>query len=202
MFRGGPPLPNIAKTRGAARRPYSRRRITCYACGVTTQRGCAFAACPGRPKRLAGRRDCPPTTPIPLRAYSETSLSPRRAVLSLDPHNRIHPCHGDEIAYETRTMPPRKKKVAEGSQGLAADEVTSAKVPAEVTALAEQIARDGGTALAQYRDPYGGQWLVLAALPLAKVSATPYQRELSKTHADRLAGVIPKVGRYLDPIVA
>jgi ParB family chromosome partitioning protein len=34
------------------------------------------------------------------------------------------------------------------------------------------------------------------------VKATPYQRELSKTHADRLAAVIPKVGRFLDPIVA
>jgi hypothetical protein len=38
-------------------------------------------------------------------------------------------------------------------------------------------------------------------LPIDQVEPTPYQRELSKTHADRLAMVIPKVGRFLDPIV-
>jgi ParB family chromosome partitioning protein len=34
------------------------------------------------------------------------------------------------------------------------------------------------------------------------VQPTPYQRELSKAHADRLATVIPKVGRFLDPVIA
>jgi len=43
---------------------------------------------------------------------------------------------------------------------------------------------------------------VLAALPIDQVEATPYQRELSKTHAERLATVIPKVGRFLDPVIA
>ena len=31
---------------------------------------------------------------------------------------------------------------------------------------------------------------------------TPYQRELSKAHSERLAAVIPKVGRFLDPVIA
>jgi ParB family chromosome partitioning protein len=56
--------------------------------------------------------------------------------------------------------------------------------------------------LAAYREPLGGHWVALAALPLDKVVPTPYQRELSKAHADRLATVIPKVGRFLDPVIA
>src|SRR5450755_3830566 len=44
--------------------------------------------------------------------------------------------------------------------------------------------------------------VALAALPIEKVKPTPYQRELSKAHADRLASVIPKVGRFLDPVIA
>ncbi len=98
-------------------------------------------------------------------------------------------------------MPPRKKKIPAGSVGLDPNEVTNESPPREVSALAAQVERDGGAVLSMYRDPFGAQWLVLAVLPLAKVKATPYQRELSKTHADRLAAVIPKVGRFLDPIV-
>ncbi len=74
--------------------------------------------------------------------------------------------------------------------------------PAEVAKLRKQIEDAGGKVLALYREPLGGHWVALAALPLDKVVPTPYQRELSKAHADRLAGVIPKVGRFLDPIVA
>lgn len=68
--------------------------------------------------------------------------------------------------------------------------------------MREQIEDAGGQALSIYREPLGGHWVALAALPLDKVKATPYQRELSKTHADRLATVIPKVGRFLDPVIA
>ena len=99
-------------------------------------------------------------------------------------------------------MPPRKKKAAAGSVGLDASEVGAGSPPAEVKALAEQVAADGGAALASYRDPYAGQWVVMVSLPIDKVEPTPYQRELSDTHAKRLADVIPKVGRFLDPLIA
>jgi ParB family transcriptional regulator, chromosome partitioning protein len=99
---------------------------------------------------------------------------------------------------------PRKKKVkAEaGSVGLTAEEVASGSPTAEVTTLRTQIDAAGGKVLALYREPLGGHWVALAALPLEKVKPTPYQRELSKAHADRLAAVIPKVGRFLDPVIA
>jgi len=53
-----------------------------------------------------------------------------------------------------------------------------------------------------YRDPYGGRWLVLAALPIQLVEPTPYQRNLSDTHVRKLEVVIGKIGRFLDPIIA
>jgi ParB family chromosome partitioning protein len=98
---------------------------------------------------------------------------------------------------------PRKKKSAEPTPvGLSATDALAEPPPPAVKELAAQVARDGGTALASYRDPYGGQWLILASLPLERVQPTPYQRELSATHADRLAAVIPKIGRFLDPVIA
>jgi ParB family chromosome partitioning protein len=74
--------------------------------------------------------------------------------------------------------------------------------PSEVTALGARITAAGGTVIASYREPFGGFWVALAALPLDKVKPTPYQRERSKTHAEKLAAVIPKVGRFLDPVIA
>lgn len=96
----------------------------------------------------------------------------------------------------------RRKKVEPGSVGLAADELGAVEAPAEVAALAKRVIDDGGSVLAQYRDPYGGHWLLMVALPLDRVTPTPFQRELSDTHAKRLATVIPKVERFLDPLVA
>lgn len=99
-------------------------------------------------------------------------------------------------------MPPRKKKPKKGSVGLTAEEVGAAAPPPEVEKLADQIAADGGVALATYRDPYAARWLVLASLPLERVEPTPYQRELSKPHVKRLEQVIPKIGAFLDPVIA
>ncbi len=53
-----------------------------------------------------------------------------------------------------------------------------------------------------YRDPLGGHPLVLAVLPIDRIEPTPFQRDLSETHHKRLADVIQKTGRFLDPIVA
>lgn len=56
--------------------------------------------------------------------------------------------------------------------------------------------------LSVYREPYSGRWLVLAALPIELVEPTPYQRNISDTHVRKLEGVIGKIGRFLDPIIA
>ncbi|MEW5847992.1 MAG: ParB N-terminal domain-containing protein [Myxococcota bacterium] len=96
----------------------------------------------------------------------------------------------------------RKKKTAGASVGLGARELAQGQPTKDVQALAEQVQADGGVVLTSYREPYGGHWVMLVLLPIDMVQPTPYQRELSKTHADRLTSVIPKVGRFLDPVVA
>jgi ParB family transcriptional regulator, chromosome partitioning protein len=99
------------------------------------------------------------------------------------------------------TKRKRKKKVEAGSVGLTADEVTGAP-PASLQPLQARIESAAGNVIASYREPFGGNWVALAALPLDKVKPTPYQRELSKAHSEKLAAVIPKVGRFLDPVIA
>ena len=97
--------------------------------------------------------------------------------------------------------PKKRRKLAGKAIALDAKELLDAPAPVEVSALQEAIETDGGAVLASYRDPFGGKWLVLAALPIEKVEATPYQRNLSDTHARKLETVIAKLGRFLDPII-
>lgn len=96
----------------------------------------------------------------------------------------------------------RRRKPVGASTGLAAGELQAAAPPGVVAELHQQIETDGGKVLSIYRDPYGGHWLVLAALPIGLVEPTPYQRNLSDTHVRRLETVIGKIGRFLDPIIA
>lgn len=96
----------------------------------------------------------------------------------------------------------RRRKLVRVSKGLAAGELQAAAPPEAVAELHRQIEMDGGKALAVYREPYGGHWLALAALPIDLVEPTPYQRNISDTHVRKLEGVIGKIGRFLDPIIA
>ena len=96
---------------------------------------------------------------------------------------------------------PRRKAAPAGSAGLP-PEALKAEPPAGVRDLCRAIEADGGAVLAPYRDPLGGKWLVMAALPLEQVEPTPYQRGLSEAHFKRLADAIGKTGRYLDPVIA
>jgi len=96
----------------------------------------------------------------------------------------------------------RRRQPAHASTGLAAIELQAAAPPAEVAEAHRAIEGDGGKVLAIYREPYGGRWVMLAALPIELVEPTPYQRNLSDTHVLKLELVIGKIGRFLDPIIA
>jgi ParB family chromosome partitioning protein len=78
----------------------------------------------------------------------------------------------------------------------------SREIPAEIQQLAQQVEADGGVVWAVYPDPYGGRWQLLVELPLDRVEPTPYQRDLSPHHVERLKAVIRAIGRFIDPIVA
>ena len=101
-------------------------------------------------------------------------------------------------------MPPRKrrKKAASQSRGLTPEQVGAGSPTAPAEALRQAVEEDGGQVLAVFRDPLGGNWQILAALPIDKVQPTPYQRDLSESHVKRLTAVIDALDRFLDPIIA
>jgi ParB family transcriptional regulator, chromosome partitioning protein len=72
----------------------------------------------------------------------------------------------------------------------------------DLAPLVARVKDSGGVVLSAFRDPYAGSTLVLASLPLRSVEATPFQRDLSRTHADRLATAIGAAGIFLDPVIA
>ena len=100
------------------------------------------------------------------------------------------------------TGPRKRRKLAGKSTGISAKEVLSAAPPDSVAELQDAIDKDGAKVLSTYREPFGEHWLVIAALPIDQVEPTPYQRNLSDTHARKLETVIAKLGRFLDPIIA
>jgi ParB family chromosome partitioning protein len=101
----------------------------------------------------------------------------------------------------SRTVKRRRQSIGV-SIGLSASDLQASAPPTSVRELQQAIEDDGGKVLAVYREPYGGQWLVLAGLPIQIVEPTPYQRNVSDTHVKKLETVIGKIGRFLDPIVA
>jgi ParB family transcriptional regulator, chromosome partitioning protein len=106
-------------------------------------------------------------------------------------------------ASKGERKPRRKKKAAAEprSRGIAPDAIGSGAQPAALTRLAEAIEADGGTVLAPYKDPLGGNWQIFAALPIDLVEPTPFQRDLSKPHVERLSSAMDRLGRYLDPMI-
>jgi ParB family chromosome partitioning protein len=102
-----------------------------------------------------------------------------------------------------KTAGPRKRrKLAGKSTGLSPKELLGTDPPNSVEELQQAIDEDGGKVLTTYREPFSGHWLVMAALPIDQVEPTPYQRNLSDAHVRKLEGVIVKLGRFLDPIIA
>src|ERR1051326_2827695 len=95
---------------------------------------------------------------------------------------------------------PRRKR-APKSTGLEAKDGSVAITP-ELAPVAAEVERSGGCVLATYRDPLGGNAVMLVTLPIDQVQPTPFQRDLSETHHKRLADVIQKTGRFLDPLIA
>lgn len=110
------------------------------------------------------------------------------------------------MAEKKRRKPPgtarKRRKPAGKSAAFTPKELLAASPPGAVADLESAVDGDGGKVIAAYREPYGGRWLVMAALPIEQVEPTPYQRNLSDTHVRKLEGVIAKLGRFLDPIIA
>ncbi|HXY08050.1 MAG TPA: ParB N-terminal domain-containing protein [Terriglobales bacterium] len=95
---------------------------------------------------------------------------------------------------------PRKAKPA--SKGLGPKECRLEELAGSAAEAAEGIERAGGCLVGFYKDPFGGHSVLLSILPIDSVEPTPFQRDLSDAHHERLADVIDKTGRFLDPIIA
>jgi len=96
----------------------------------------------------------------------------------------------------------RRAKAPPEPRGLTPKQVQGGEPPAALRQLIELIEDDGGQVLGSYREPMGGQWQLLAALPIDIVSPTPYQRDLSESHVKRLTDAIERLGRFMDPVIA
>src|SRR5262245_37996282 len=101
-----------------------------------------------------------------------------------------------------------KKKAKRGrlapgrnARGLAAAEMPIAADSPDIAALASLVTEAGGVPIGAYREPLGGRTILLAALPLNAVQPTPFQRDLSPTHAKRLSVKIEETGAFLDPLI-
>jgi ParB family chromosome partitioning protein len=95
----------------------------------------------------------------------------------------------------------RGKLAPARARGLEAAEVAIALDSAEIAGVVSLVRAAGGAPIGAYRDPLGGRPLVLASLPLNAVQPTPFQRDLSPTHAKRLAVKIDETAAFLDPLI-
>ena len=94
-------------------------------------------------------------------------------------------------------------KLAPGgkARGLDAAEVAIAMDSADIADVVAFVRSAGGALIGAYREPLGGRPLVIASLPLGALQPTPFQRDLSPTHAKRLALKIDEAAAFLDPLI-
>ena len=109
---------------------------------------------------------------------------------------------GDGATSQTPRTRRKRAQVEAGSRGLGPGELGATPPPEEVRALADTVAEDGGQVLCSYCEPLGGAWVLLAALPIERLEPTPFQRDLSKAHVERLRQVMERLDRFLDPVIA
>src|SRR6201987_2032035 len=103
-----------------------------------------------------------------------------------------------------KRAPPKKRprKARPGTKGLGPEECRLAEPSGAAAEGAAAIEKTGGYVVGSYKEPLGGHPVLISILPIDAVKPTPFQRDLSDAHHKRLADVINKTGRFLDPIIA
>jgi ParB family chromosome partitioning protein len=96
----------------------------------------------------------------------------------------------------------RPRKAKPGTKGLQPSECILENRSGAIAEVADAVEKVGGCVIGSYKEPLGGHPLLLSIVPIDTVEPTPFQRDLSDTHHKRLADVINKTGRFLDPIIA
>jgi len=101
----------------------------------------------------------------------------------------------------TATRARGKLAPGKSARGLDAADVAIAMDSPEIAEVAALVRSLGGAPIGAYHEPLGGRPLILASLPLNAVQPTPFQRDLSPTHAKRLALKIDETAAFLDPLI-
>src|SRR5437899_7142507 len=96
----------------------------------------------------------------------------------------------------------RPRKAKPGTKGHGPAECRLQQPTGAAAEAAEAIAKAGGCVVGSYKEPLAGHPVLLCVLPIDAIEPTPFQRDLSDTHHKRLADVINKTGRFLDPVIA
>src|SRR5260370_32128320 len=96
----------------------------------------------------------------------------------------------------------RPRKAKPGTKGLEPAECRLEHPQGSASEAEEAVEKAGGCVVGLYKEPLGGHQTLLSILPIDKIEPTPFQRDLSDTHHKRLADVISKTGRFLDPVIA
>jgi ParB family chromosome partitioning protein len=99
---------------------------------------------------------------------------------------------------------PRKRprKAKPRSKGLAPAECRLPEASITASEITAAVEKAGGCLVGSYKEPLGGHSVFVSILPIEAIEPTRFQRDLSDAHHKRLADVINKTGRFLDPIIA
>src|SRR5438874_4273899 len=95
----------------------------------------------------------------------------------------------------------RPRKAKPGTKGLGPAECQLLEPSGNAAEIAGAVQKAGGCVVGSYKDPLGGHAVLVSILPIDAIEPTPFQRDLSDAHHKRLADVINKTGRFLDPII-
>ena len=96
----------------------------------------------------------------------------------------------------------RPRKAKPGTKGLDPAQCRLEQAEGSAAVAAKVVEKAGGCVVGQYKEPLGGHPVLLSILPIDAVEPTPFRRDLSDAHHKRLADVMNKTGRFLDPIIA
>lgn len=109
-----------------------------------------------------------------------------------------------KTASKTARAPARRTPRKQKPQSAGLDPSSSFLAPDDpsVAPLGAIVEAEGGIVVGSYKDPLGGHPTLVAVLPIDRIQPTPFQRDLSDAHHKRLADVIQKTGRFLDPLIA
>jgi ParB family chromosome partitioning protein len=86
-------------------------------------------------------------------------------------------------------------------RGLTSHEIVLSVEDPLLAGVVAAVRKADGSTIGAYREPLSGRPLLLASLPFSAIEPTPFQRDLSPTHAKRLSVAIEATGAFLDPLI-